>query len=304
MVRLTRLARQCRPDVLHGCVFEGQVIGTIAGRAARVPVVISEETTCPAPPGDRSLATRLLLRQILLRDDAVVAISPAVGRYLVHTNHVPSRLVRVIHYGVQRPRHPAAEELASERASLGLPAGSVVIGTVCRLHDRHKRVSDLILAFSSLASELPELRLLIVGDGPDRSMLAGLATQCGVADRVHFAGYHADPAPYYHLMDIFALPSAFEGFGRVFVEAAWCGLPCIGTSVGGITDAIDHEVTGLLVPPSDPTTLAGALRRLVTDARRRRSMGEAGRRRAEHLHSVEGYARAFDTLFHATLGRV
>lgn len=90
----------------------------------------------------------------------------------------------------------------------------------------------------------------------------------GIAQRVHFAGYRADPASCFYLMDIFALPSAFEGFGIVFVEAAASGLPCIGTAVGGIVDAIDDEVTGVLVPPQTrrPSPPSGGSRRILTTA--------------------------------------
>jgi glycosyltransferase involved in cell wall biosynthesis len=104
-------------------------------------------------------------------------------------------------------------------------------------------------------------------------------------------------------MDIFALPSAFEGFGIVFVEAAACGLLCIGTAVGGIVDAIDDEVTGVLVPPQNPEALAAAIWRLATDAPLRQRMGQAAAWRAERLHSVHGYAQAFESVFQQALAR-
>lgn len=303
LARLTQLARAWQPHVLHAAVFEGQVFGTIAGRLAGVPVVVTEEATYPAPPGDRSSVTRVLLGQLLRWNDAAVAIAPSVGRYLVHRNGVPEDSVQVIRYGVAPRVRPPDGVLMEERRALGLPQGKLIVGTVCRLSDRHKRVSDLIRAVARLRDEMPELHLLIVGDGADRQALERLAQALDVADRVHFAGYRADPTNCLYLMDIFALPSAFEGFGIVFVEAALCGLPCIGTAVGGIVDAVEHQVTGLLVPPSDVEALSKAIVELARDPELRRRMGQAGAWRAQRLHSVDGYARAFDQLFLRALSR-
>lgn len=306
MAGLAKLVRQLRlwkPHVLHASVFEGQVLGTLAGLLAGVPVIVTEEATCPAPPRDRSLTTRVLLRQILLHNDAVVAIAPSVKRYLVERNHLPDHLVHVIPYGVREPRRPTDEELARERAELGIPDDIVLLGTVARLHDGHKRVSDLIRALAVVRTAAPKLRLLIVGDGPDRQALECLARELGVADRVHWAGFRADPSSCFYLMDIFALTSALEGFGIVFAEAAWCGLPCIGSAVGGIVDAIEDGVTGVLVPPRDVDAIVGAVLKLAGDSESRRRMGAAGRARAASRHAVEAYGASFDALFRSALVR-
>lgn len=303
LARLVALLRAWKPHVLHASVFEGQVLGTLAGLIARVPVIVTEEATCPAPPRGRSLTTRVLLKQLLLQNDAVVAIAPSVKRYLVEQNGLPDRLVQVIPYGVREPRRPSASELASERTALGIPDDVVLVGTVCRLYDKHKRVSDLIRALATVRATTPQVHLLIVGDGPDRQALEALARELGVAEYVHWAGYRLDPATCFYLMDIFALTSALEGFGIVFAEAAWCGLPCIGSKVGGIVDAIEDGVTGVLVPPLEVSAIAKAMTRLAADRDLRRRMGEAGRERAGRRHAVSAYGSAFDAVFHDALAR-
>jgi len=301
LAKLVAELRTFRPHVLHASVFEGQVFGTLASLVARVPVVVTEEATCPAPPRGRSRTTRAVLRQLLLRNDAVVAIAPSVKRYLVEHNGIPAELVHVVPYGVREPRGVSDAELRQEREVLGIPADAIVLGTVCRLFDRHKRVSDLIRAVASLRDVEPRLRLLIVGDGPDRAMLAELVGQLGLDGRVHWAGYRTDPVPCFRLMDIFALTSALEGFGIVFVEAAWCGLPCVGTAVGGIVDAIEEGSTGFLVPPLDVPAIASAIQKLAADGGARQRMGAAGRERARTRHTVERYGASFDALFREAL---
>jgi len=303
LAKLVGVLRAWRPHVLHASVFEGQVLGTLAAMLARVPVVVTEEATCPAPPRGRSRTTRLLLRQLLLRNDAVVAIAPSVRRYLIEQNGIPERLVETIPYGVREPRRPSEVELGVERAALGIPDGCLLLGTVCRLHDKHKRVSDLIRALAVVREAAPSAHLLIVGDGPDRQALETLTRELGVAERVHWAGYRADPAPCFYLMDIFALTSAVEGFGIVFTEAAWCGLPCIGSAVGGIVDAIEDGTTGVLVPACEVDAIARAMLQLARDPELRQRMGQAGRERAASRHAVEAYGATFDALFRGALAR-
>jgi type III pantothenate kinase len=104
-------------------------------------------------------------------------------------------------------------------------------------------------------------------------------------------------------MDVFALTSAVEGFGIVFAEAAFCGLPCIGSAVGGIVDAIEDGVTGVLVPATDVAAIARAMLQWADDPDLRRRMGEAGRQRAARLHTVQGYGARFDALFLDALAR-
>ena len=294
LAKLVAEVRRFKPDIVHARVFEGQVFGSIAGYLGKRPAIITEEATLPAPPGGRSLVTRVGLRALLHRNDAVVAISPAVQRYLVETNWFPPSQVRQINYGVEVPDTPELRaQAAKERAALGFPEGTVLFGTVCRLHDSHKRVSDLIRALPSV----PGAGLVVVGGGPDEGMLQALAAQLGVTERVRFLGYRRDTGVFFRLFDVFALTSAFEGFGIVFAEAGHVGLPSIGSRAGGIPDVVVDGETGLLVNPGDVDTIAAMMRRLVGDPELRARLGAAAKRRAEALYSVRQYVEAYRALY-------
>ena len=148
---------------------------------------------------------------------------------------------------------------------------------------------DTAIRAMALLPRAIDVLYLIVGDGPYRAKLEGLAASLGVADRVLFCGRvpASDLPLYYSMADLFLMVSRerreqcdVEGFGIVFIEAAACGTPSIGGRSGGIEDAIVDDVTGVLVDPLDPAAVSAATLSLLRDDARRHRMGAAARRRA------------------------
>ncbi len=292
--RALHVVREFRPHIIHGAVFEGVSLATILGRLSRVPVIIGEETSDPA---NRRWRGHLLLRLLAGLSHQMVAVSPAVEGYLLERLHLPRGKVTLIHNGVAALAPPDPAQCQALRERLELAPEHFVIGTVGRLLDRHKRVSDLIRALAALLPDCPEARLLVVGKGPDEGALRELAERLGVAAQVRFAGYQADPQPCYALMDVFALASAMEAFGLVLVEAMYAALPVVATRVGGIPGIVDEGASGLLVPPGQPSALAETILRLQRDPARRRAMGRAGQKRASAQFGAERYVREVDHLY-------
>ncbi len=292
------VVREYRPDLVHGAVFEGWTVGTIAGRLARVPVIIMEETS---DPKNRRWKGHLLARAMAGLADHCVGVSEEVGRYLTDRLHVPQRKVTVIPNGVERPSVGRGDDPLSLRSSLGLEGRDLVVGSVGRLDDAHKRFSDLIKALARL-KDLP-VKLLLVGDGPDRRMLEELVEELGLEPRVLFAGWQEDLGDYYALMDVFALASEREAFGLVNAEAMRCGLPVVATRVGGIPEIVLDGDTGLLVAPRDVDGLANSIRRLLSDESLRIRMGAAGKLRADREFAAEVYSARVHDLYQFLLYR-
>jgi len=278
--------REFRPHIVHGAVYEGVAVAAICGALARVPIVIGEETSEPV---GRSWKGHLLFRGIMSLTSHAVAVSPAVDDYLVKTIRMPRRHVTLINNGVAPPRTIKEGETARLRARLGFRDGEIIIGIVGRLFNEHKRHTDLLEAFRMLCNQRDDLRLLIVGDGPDRKMLEALTARLGIAECVIFTGYQADTRPFYTVMDIFALSSAFEAFGLVLVEAMYAKLPIVATRVGGIPTVVAENQTGLLVPPCNPPELADSLLSLIEDQTLRQRLGERGFDRAHEKFSSQRY---------------
>jgi L-malate glycosyltransferase len=288
-----RLARAWAPDVIHGAVMEGNVLGAVIGRRLGIPTIV-EETSDPTnrrPMGHR------LARLTGALASRCVAVSPAVRRYLVDELGLPQDKVRLVVNGVPAPAASTEAERRALRRRLGIGEHDVVIGTVCRLFDDHKRVTDLIEAFARLATDHPRARLLIVGSGPDRGLMESAAERCRFGSRVHFVGRQVPADPYYAIMDVFALVSSREAFGLVAAEAMHAGIPVVATSVGGLGEIVVDGSTGFLVHPRRPDELAGVLRKLVTDAALRQRMGDAGKARAAAEYSVERYVSQVEALY-------
>jgi glycosyltransferase involved in cell wall biosynthesis len=168
---------------------------------------------------------------------------------------------------------------AATRARLNIPASAPVIGFVGRLV-RDKGIGELASAWERLASEFPELHLILVGEeeAEDPVPAPAMAT-LREHPRVRFVRWVTDPAPYYAVMDVVALPTRREGMPYVPLEAAAMGLPVVATRVDGCVDAIVDGVTGTLVPPEAPKPLADALAVYLRDATLRTRHGAAGRQR-------------------------
>jgi glycosyltransferase involved in cell wall biosynthesis len=289
-----RLLADYKPDIVHGGVFEGVVMAACGGRLAGVPIVIGEET---ADPEGRRLSGHLFFRALAAMTDRMVAVSPFVREYLVRRLRVPPAKVRLINNGVPEGEQTSPDRLRDLRAQYGIGPGEVVIGSVGRLFDRQKKVSDIIRSLPLVLRQTPNARLLIVGDGTDRAMLETLAIDTGVAAAVIFAGYQADTRPFFDLMDIFVHAPASEAFGLVVAEAMMAGKPVVATRVGGIPQVVAEGTTALLVPPAHPEELARALLRLLADPGLAAELGRAGRTRAVEQFGWERYVREVDALY-------
>jgi glycosyltransferase involved in cell wall biosynthesis len=292
--RALNIVRQYRPHIIHGAVYEGVALAAVAGRLGRVPIIIGEETSDPA---NRRWTGHVLYRLLCGMTHHMIGVSPAVRDYLVNEIHLQASKVTLINNGVAEAPPANAEQIQAIRETFGLTPGNFVIGTVGRLLDSHKRVSDLIRALQILHISFPGARLLIVGSGPDEQMLRQLATELGVAQCVHFAGYQPNPQAYYSVMNVFALASASEAFGLVLVEAMYASLAVVATRVGGIPAVVSEGETGLLVEPGQPQALAEALLTLQRSNGLRDEMGQKGRARALAKFGAERYVHDVDRLY-------
>ncbi|HWM12738.1 MAG TPA: glycosyltransferase [Solirubrobacteraceae bacterium] len=288
-MRLGRLLRRERVDVLHAHMFGSNVWGTVVGRAARVPVVVAHEHTWDfeGQPLRRLLDRRLIGRYA----DAFVAVSEADQERMISREGVPAGKVRLMPNGVE----PAAGEALDLRAELGLAADVPLIGTACILRPQ-KALEVLLEALLSV----PAAHLVVAGDGPERAALAQRATALGVAERVHFLGLRDDVGAVVAGLDVAAISSDFEGTPLFALEAMATGTPLVATAVGGLPALLDG--CGVLVPPRDPAALGSAVARLLGDAGLRSSLAARGSERVRS-YSIDAVAERFGALYTELLAR-
>jgi len=185
---------------------------------------------------------------------------------------------------------PAITRNPALRKSHGILDTHVVIGQVGAFVPTKRHVV-LLSAFHAALSEMPNLRLVLVGEGPERARIEDLARHRGLADKVTFTGYVESAADYFqNVLDINVLVSSEEGLGIVLLQGSACGLPNIGTDCTGIREAIRHGETGYLFKEGDVDDLTRRIVHLAKSPEMRKRMGEAGRRYVEATFSVTQYA--------------
>lgn len=275
---LDELVRRARPETIHAAPVHGAAFAAqFVARRRGLPLVVhvfGEEFGMEG----RSLHRRLIMRAVLSRARAIMAISEATRARAIAFGAPAERTAICIAPDLAnlgpRPR-------AEARARLGLE-GDPLLLTVSRVVER--KGHDLVIrAVAELAARHPGLRYHVAGEGPDLERIRGLASSLGIASRVVFLGQTPEEnlADLYAAADLFVMPNRelpsgeLEGFGLVFVEAGACGTPSIGGRSGGSASAIIDGRTGLLVAPDDPGELVAAIDLLLGDTARREAMGAA-----------------------------
>jgi glycosyltransferase involved in cell wall biosynthesis len=300
--RFVAALRARRPAVFHAhlnrtaaCKF-----GLAAAVLARVPAVVGTQHLF----FDFRLTTPSYLQQR--------ALGAAIGRYIAVSRHVerslrdafrlPASKVVVVPNGIDSRRF-RCEPDPSLRAALSREGSRHVVLTTTRLVAQ-KGLSFLLEA----APEIPDVQIVIAGDGPEQTELATRARDLGLADRVDFLGHRDDVPQLLACSDVVVLPSLNEGLPLAALEAMSAEKPVVATLIGGTDEAIVNGKTGLLVPPGDPGALAGAIRRLLSDPGLAASMGRAGRTLVEEsfscVETVERVTRVYSDLLPVPLTSV
>jgi peptidoglycan/xylan/chitin deacetylase (PgdA/CDA1 family) len=266
--------------------------GGLAARLAAVPLLIHTQhnTQVFTTYGARErfkfrVASRLFNR--------VVAVGAETDRELARAGVRAARRV-VIRNGIEVSRF-ASSPTAESSGPSALPVQRVV-GTVARLATE-KGVDRLLEALPRLLPGNADVRLVIVGDGPERAALEALARSLDVSDRVTFLGFRPRVSEVLPLFDVFVLPSRTEGIPLALLEAMAAGRACVATAVGGVPEVIQDGVTGVLVAPDDPAALSTAIGALLGDPERRQHLGGAACAHVQREWSEDAMARGYAALY-------
>lgn len=291
--RLAARLRAERPDAVHTHLIHADWHGVVAARRAGVRRIFWSGHN--DDPFRRRPAIRLIQIYLWRRITAGIAISEAVRQFMIRVEFAPPRKVVTVPYGLDPAQLPPAQaNRISYRAALGIPENATVIGSVGRLIEQ-KGLSYALAAFAQAHEQFPDAHYVLIGDGPLREDLEARIEGLGLRGRAHLAGWRNNAAGLMPAFDIFLMPSVWEGFGLVVLEAMAARLPVIASNVSALPEIVVEGETGVLAPPGDVGELSAALCALLADETLRRTMGEAGRARLESDFSL---SRMID----ATLG--
>lgn len=290
--RLTQLLRSRRIDaVVTVGAGDKMFWGRLAARRARLPVVLSAIHSTGWPDH-----INWLNRRLTRWTDAFIAVAEPHGRHLVDNEGFPVGKVRVIPNGVDVERfRPRPESRRALRRQLSLAPDAPLCGIVAAL--RPEKNHELFLhAAAKVASQRPDARFVVVGDGPRRGDLERLAQELGIAAAVRFLGSRGDVQELLSAMDVFALTSHNEANPVSILEAMASELPVVATNVGSVAESVAHKVNGFVVTPGNVEETAARWLELINDEPLRRAMGGAGRSRVVERWSLEAMVTGYEGL--------
>ena len=293
--RLTRFMRANRFDVVQTWIYAADTYGRVAAHRAGVPVVVTAEMAVDLWKGRSERAVdRFLARWT----DRVVGNSQAVSDFYRDRVGIPAAKLAVIPSGIANDEAPPGVDPVAVRRELGLPPACPLALFVGRLAEQ-KGVADLLGALDLLQHVRPDLRTLIVGDGPLRARLEATARAYRLVEsrRALFLGHRNDVPRLLAACDLLVLPSLYEGMPNVVLEAMRFRKPVVATAAPGTTEVVVNNATGLLVPLKSPPALARALRQVVADPALAVRLGEAGRARVEAEFGVDRMIARFADLY-------
>ncbi len=298
MRQLQEVVDRIRPDILESQNIKSHLFVRLLKLYRKYPWVVWNHGYTTTSLFDRiyTQVDRWSLRKAFR---GVVVCQPFADR--MHQCGVDRGRIVVKHSYVKPFVEPDPEEVENARRTFGIGEEAVIVAVGRLSHE--KGHADLFQALSILARApgIPKFRAVMVGDGPERANLEALASRLGIQDRIVMAGFQKDVRPFYRMATMLALPSHSEGSPYVLLEAMAASVPIAATSVGGVPEHIEDDVTGLLVPGRDPAAMAEALRKLLTDPQLRNRLGAAGRVYAENHHGFEAYTESLAAFYQDTL---
>ncbi|MGZ4844314.1 MAG: glycosyltransferase family 4 protein [Candidatus Angelobacter sp.] len=281
-------------DLLHTHGYKADLYGYVAARRSHKPVV----ATCHNWVGGTAALGiyNHLDRMALKRFNALAAVSDAVAQRLLDSG-VPARKIKTIANGIDVEPFERAQPLPAPTFDR-----DKVVGMVARL-DLQKGFEYLLRAVRELCGVFRELKVVIVGEGPDRKAIEDMIRQYGLQSTVILAGKQSDMPGVYAAMDIFVLPSLNEGLPMTILEAMAASKPVIATKVGAIPTLIRNGETGLLVEARDTDGLRNAIARLLSDPDLCRRMGAEGHDWVSRNYTSEAMALKYRQMYEEVLGR-
>jgi glycosyltransferase involved in cell wall biosynthesis len=300
LARIRRLVRDLKPDIVETHLSKAGILGRLAARLEHVPVVVhvfhghvldgyfGPLKTWMARRTERSLAGL---------SDRLIAVSARVKQELVNHRIASADRIDVIELGLEMDQLIHCREMRGTlRRELGIAPDTPLVGVVGRL-SRIKNHQLFLDAAARIAAAHPEVLFLVVGDGERRSALESHARRLNLARQVLFTGWRTDLPSVYADVDVLALSSDNEGTPLVLIEAMAAGCPMVATGVGGVPDLIDDGVSGLLVPPRQPSQLADAIVRMLQDRALSATLAARAQATARARFGVERLAADMDALY-------
>lgn len=283
---LVKYLKQIKPDILHTFIPVCNVMGAFAGKLSSVKIIVSSRLSLGKYRDHNKIFA--LLEDFSDRFFTLIHCkSEGIKTDIATREPINYDRIRVIYNGIDLSKFSKNVDKEVIRNQLGVYQGDLVIGIIANLKP-YKGHADLIEALPRIVSVFPKVKLVAIGrDDGIAKELTKQAKTLGVEDAVILTGEKDNVSDLIHVFTLLVSASHEEGFSNVILEAMAAGLPVVATDVGGNPEAVNDQITGLLVPPKNPAALAAAINQILNNPTEGKLMGIRGRQRVEDLFSNE-----------------
>jgi glycosyltransferase involved in cell wall biosynthesis len=291
---LLKVIDRKRPDILHLHGYGATTFGRIAAAMRQIPAILHEHANLTDTPWFQKVADRLLEPYT----DIAMAVSKSTADFVVRSRQIPGSKVKVVYLGVpldEFSRLRGADEVAAARHELGLRPNQFAIGTITRLHES-KGNSYLVDAAAAVVGRRPDVRFVLVGEGPLRSDLEAQAGRLGLGERFIFAGFRRDAARTLSAFDLTVFPSLWEGTPLTAFEALAAGRPIVATDADGLLDILTDNHDALIVPRRNAVALADKIIWAMDRPEERARLAAAARQSGQR-YDIAAFVRKMERLY-------
>jgi len=297
IIQLSQIIRREQPGFIVSFLTYANYLTLVANSCVhhKIPVILTEHNTLSRSLTDERLGCikKRIIKRFYPKAERIIAVSQGVKEDLISRYFLFPNKISVIYNSIDGER---ISDLTREKVDHPWFNHKIPLIVSAGRLAAQKNYPLLFKAIAKLKDET-NVRLMILGDGEDRSMLEIIAGRLGISERVHFMGFQSNPYKYMARGTIFVLSSSWEGFGIVIIEAMACGIPVISTNCSsGPDEIITNGINGLLVPVHNIDTMAQAISKLLKDEPLRKKLAEAGKKRAEDFR-VEKMVRKYEKVF-------
>ena len=283
--KLTRILKDLQPQIVHGHSAKGGFLARLAARRARVPYTVYTPHVFPFQMSICPLRRWLYLaleRYAAGMTDFIIAVSDSEREAAIGARLGKTSQIVLIRNGIEAAEYsPLPDEVRQQvRRELGANADTILIGAVGDLR-RQKGYDTLIRATVALVQVGWQVRVVIAGEGPLRGKLERMIARLGLSEVVTLLGTRHDILRLLGALDLFVMPSRYEGCPYALLEAMAAGVPVVATAVPGITDIIESNETGWLTPPDEPASFARQIAQALDEDDQSHAMAAAARRLVE-----------------------
>ncbi|MBF0358964.1 MAG: glycosyltransferase [Magnetococcales bacterium] len=271
-------------EIVHSHLYHANLYGRLAARRAEIPAIISIHNTY----ADQRKWHRHLMNRFLasFHTTAIIAGSEEIRQDIIRYDRVDPSLIQVIANSVDLTISESQLSREEARSRLGIPHDTLVFGTVGRLEEQ-KGHRFLIDAMHTLKKQQIYPILLLIGSGRQEKNLREQIERLGLLDQVRLLGTRRDLGDLFRSLDIFVMPSLWEGLSLAMLSAMGAGLPVVATDVGGVTGVLGEDEFGLRVEPGNAQALADSMERLINNPQERENFAKKGQQ-----HIMENYSDA------------